>query len=49
MSPSYELLAREDPECPQTTKAIAPAVGCIPETDGKNTLLKTPLSLTLGM
>jgi hypothetical protein len=46
---SYELLAREDPEGPQTIKAIATVVGCIPEIGGENLLLKIPHALTPGM
>lgn len=38
---SYELLAREDPEGPQTIKAIDIAVSSMPELDSKLLLLKT--------
>lgn len=39
--PPCELLAREAPEAPQTIKAIATAVGCMPELDNTQ-LLKIP-------
>lgn len=44
--PLCELLAREGPEEPQTTKAVTIDASCMSELDGKFLLLVTPQTLS---